>query len=174
MKPVILISGISGAGKSTLAEKLRLYLQSMGREAAIIDGDSMREFFDGDYQYSSSDRLAVSKVITYGASLLASAKVDVILASMFSQPGAREFLCQKLSVLEVFLDAEIEDCIENDVKNIYRDELQKDTPDLVGHDLQFVRPSNPDLVLYTHQESVEESFEKLVSFLREKDFLGPK
>lgn len=173
MKRVLLISGISGAGKSTLANKLKSYLAEKGQETLVIDGDSMREFFEGDYKYSAEERLQVSKIITYGASLLAEAKANVILASMFSQPGAREFLNRKLDVVEVFLDATLEDCKDNDVKDVYKKQLAEESPELVGHDLEYSRPSSPDLILNTHQETVEESFEKLIGFLKEKSlFLG--
>ena len=169
---VIVISGVSGAGKSTLAAALRSYLVNQGRNVSVLDGDSCRSFFSGALLYSPADRLMVSKVLGYGADLLAAAGVDVILATMFSQPGARDFVKQKLPFAEIFLDAPLEECMKKDVKQLYAERMAEATPELVGVDLSFHSPSDPDLVIPTHRESVEQSLERIVSFLRARKLCG--
>ncbi len=169
---VIVISGISGAGKSTLAAALKSELESRGRTVRVMDGDSCRHFFSGALLYSPSDRLMVSKVLGYGASLLADAGIDVILATMFSQPGARDFVKERVPFVEIFLDAPLDDCINKDVKQLYAERLAAEKPELVGVDLVFDSPPAPDLVVPTHRESVEASLERIVTFLRGRQLCG--
>ncbi len=169
---VLVISGISGSGKSTLGEMLRQLLVERGRHAVVLDGDSMRQFFDGALLYSAEDRLMVSKILVYAASLLSEQGVGVILATMLSQPGAREFLEQGVPFIEVHLDVSIETCRNHDVKSVYEHNEKKETPQLVGMDLAFARPADPDLTIQTHTESPTESLDRMVAFLAEKGCFG--
>lgn len=169
---ILVISGISGAGKSVLGEALREYLVSRSRNVTVLDGDSMRAFFHGETKYSPEERLMVSKTLAYGAHLLSENGVDVILATMLSQPGAREFLEKNLSFNEIFLDAVFDACADNDRKGVYRENLSRENPNIVGFDLQMARPPNPDMVIRTHAESAEQSLERIIAFLRGKRLFG--
>lgn len=169
---VIVISGISGAGKSVLGEALRDFLSGRGRKAAVIDGDSIRSFFSNDLKYSPEDRLMVSKILTFGAHLLSEEGVDVILATMLSQPGAREFMENNLDFHEIFLDACFDNCANNDRKGVYRNNLCNETPNIVGLDLHMAKPNNPDLTIQTHLEKPEQSLKRLIEFLRSKKLFG--
>ena len=169
---ILVLSGLSGAGKSTLGEKLRAYLADRGRRVVVMDGDRARSFFDGALGYSPEDRLMVSKMLVFGACLLAEQGVDVILATMLSQPGAREFLADRTDFTEIHLDAEIEHCMENDVKDVYRENLGEGQPNLVGVDLTFSQPSDPDWVVKTHVVSLDESFREILAFLAQRGLFG--
>jgi adenylylsulfate kinase len=169
---VLVISGLSGTGKSTLAEGLREILEARGRRVKILDGDGLRTFFDQSLLYSSEDRLMVSKILAYATSLLSEQGVDVLLATMLSQAGAREFLSERVSFLEVHLDAELNHVMKDDIKGIYADNSEKDLPHIVGRDLDFVPPSNPDLVIKTHKETPEEGLEKILQILKDRAIFG--
>jgi adenylylsulfate kinase-like enzyme len=169
---IVVISGVSGSGKSTLGGQLRDYLTRRGRRVALLDGDGMREFFQGAFRYSSDDRLMVSKILAYAATLLAGHDTDVILATMLSQPGAREFLQEHADFIEIFCDADLADCIENDQKRVYEQSLGAERPNIVGHDLSFQRPESPDLILRTHVQTPEESFGEMIQLLEQRRLFG--
>lgn len=169
---VVIISGLSGSGKSTLAEGLREFLANRGRNIVIHDGDTLRTFFDGALLYSSEDRLMVSKVLVYAASVLSEQGVDVILATMLSQKGAREFLAERLDFVEVHLEADLEDVADKDVKGVYKESFAREVPNVVGHDLDFHAPKEPDLTVRTHVEPPEESLKKILHFFEEKGVFG--
>ena len=169
---VLVISGLSGAGKSTLALELSKYLESSGRTVSIHDGDSLREFFDGTLQYSAADRLMVSKILVYAANVLSQQGIDVILSTMLSQSGARTFLQEHISFTEIHLVADFEQVSGNDVKGVYKDMNACPNPEIVGHDLEFTTPLEPDLLLTTDKESVEESMNKMLAFLRSRKLFG--
>ena len=167
-----MISGISGAGKSRLGEALRDFLSGRGRKVAVLDGDSIRSFFIGDLNYSPEDRLMVSKTLAFGAYQLSEQGVDVILATMLSQPGAREFMEKNLEFHEIFLDACFDSCVDNDRKGVYKNNLSKKTPNIVGFDLEMARPKNPDITIQTHMEPPEQSLKRIIEFLRSKKLFG--
>jgi N5-(cytidine 5'-diphosphoramidyl)-L-glutamine hydrolase len=169
---VIVISGISGAGKSVLGEALRDFLSGRGRKVAVLDGDLIRSYFSNDLKYSPEDRLMVSKILAFGAHLLLEQGVDVILATMLSQPGAREFMENNLDFHEIFLDAYFNSCVNNDHKGVYRNNLCNETPNIVGFDLRMVKPKNPDFTIQTHLEKPEQSLKRLIEFLRSKKLFG--
>ncbi len=169
---ILVISGISGAGKTTLGSLLKDYLLSKGKKVVVLDGDELRKFFDGGLAYSSFDRLMVSKIIVYGACLLQAQGIYVILTTMLSQEGAREFLRSKTEFVDIYLNADINQCKKNDVKSVYQRNLNLEKPNIVGHDQVFCKPEEPDLVISTHTESQDESFEKIKFFLFERKIFG--
>ena len=169
---IIVFSGLSGSGKSTLGGMLQEFLTARGRRVAVLDGDSLREFFDGALGYSGEDRLMVSKILVYAATRLAAHETDVILATMLSQPGAREFLKKHAEFVEVFCDAELDHVMQKDTKHVYRDGMTSETPNVVGYDLAFEPPTSPDLVIQPHTQLPEEGFQQVVRLLRSRGLFG--
>jgi adenylylsulfate kinase-like enzyme len=169
---IIVFSGISGSGKSTLGEMLQDFLTKRGRRVVLLDGDSLRDFFEGSLGYSGEDRLMVSKILAYVAIILAAQNTDVILATMLSQAGARDFFKKKASFIEIFCDAELDQVMKNDTKKVYREAMASEVPNIVGHDLAFERPKFPDLTIKSHERSIEGSFQQVVQFLRSRGLFG--
>jgi adenylylsulfate kinase-like enzyme len=169
---VLILSGISGAGKSTLGEALRDYLIEKGQKTTVLDGDCLRTKFEEELKYSPEDRLMVSKILAYAAHLLSENGVHVILATMLSQPGAREFMSRRVEFCEIFLDACIEECKKKDVKTVYQENLSNKEPNIVGHDLVFSRAETPDLVIETLTETPEQSLKKIIKFLSGKNLFN--
>ena len=56
--------------------------------------------------------------------------------------------------------------MEKDEKGVYKEHIGK--TEVIGVDIEFDRPQNPDLILNTSNETEEESFNKLVQFLEER------
>ena len=169
---VLVISGLSGTGKSTLAEGLREILEKRGRKVKLLDGDMLRTFFDGALAHSSEDRLMVSKILVHAAYLLSEQGVDVLLATMLSQAGAREFLGKHVAYWDVYLDADLDHVMDDDVKGVYAKNSDREAPQIVGLDLDFHPPENPDLVIATHEEPPEASLDRIVDFLRKHGAFG--
>src|SRR3989344_465512 len=164
---VILINGISASGKTTIALGLKNFLEKQeNRNVQIIDGDISRDFFGNDLGYSEEERFNAFKRNIFGAYLLSNQGVDVILSIMVSRNEFREFMRNKLDFIEIFLDADIEDCIKNDPKGVYKKVMQFDNPHMPGLDIPFQKPENPDLILNPYKEKPEESLDKITRFLR--------
>jgi len=162
---VILINGISGSGKTTLALKLQDFLKNRGRSVYLIDGDMSRKFFDYDLDYSQESRFMYFKRNSFGTYLLSINGVDVILALSVNTSDLRNFIKNRMDFMEFFLDADIKDCIKNDLKGVYKRNMHLEKPFILGIDIPFEKPENPDLILYPYRETPEESFRKITDFL---------
>ena len=165
---IIFFNGLSGSGKTTLAKKLVTWFRKRKKSVYFLDGDVTREFFGNDLGFTHNDRLRAGKRNAFGAKLVSDNGINVILAAMISNNELREFHESKLDFLEIFLDADINDCIKNDPKGIYAQALQKENPQMSGYDLKFYNPKNPALTLYPYKETPEESFQKLCDFLKKR------
>lgn len=164
---IILLTGISGSGKTTLGKALQKFLAGKGRKPVeFIDGDKVRHFFEIESTYKLEERNLVTKHIAYGAYLLAQNGIDVIVANIAGKHSIRNFLKRKWKrYIQVFLDADIKDCVNNDQKNIYKRAFKLKNPNIYGLDIPYERPRNPDVIVYPYKESVEESLKKILTYL---------
>lgn len=160
---VVWLLGLSGAGKTTLGIKFKKYLSDSNIPCALLDGDITRSFFDNDLGYSIEDRKQNLKRILYGAYLLEKNGIVPIVCNIHPWEDLRNMAREKfLNYQEVYLKCSIEECIEKDVKGVYKKNLGKTS--IIGIDIEFEKPERPDLVLDTESESEEESFQNLVDY----------
>lgn len=161
---VVWLMGPSGAGKTTLGRKLADYYQSKNVAHYLLDGDEVRTFFNNDLGHNILDREMNIKRIIFAAHVLEKNNIIPIVCNISPFEKLRFLAREKLNgYQEIYLKAEISNCMSNDVKNIYKNNMGK-TP-LVGVDILFENPTKSDLVIETNRESVEESWKKLLSFL---------
>ena len=64
---------------------------------------------------------------------------------------------------EIYLKKEIEKAIKDDVKKVYKKNLNK--TELIGVDLKFDNPLHSDLVINVDDDSPNESFKKILNYL---------
>ena len=164
---VILLTGISGSGKTTLGNALKeKLLQTLKSPVEFIDGDMTREFLESDLGYSEADRFLITKVIVYAAALLSRNGVHVIVANIAAKKYVREYMKIKWGRhIQVFLDADIEECIKNDPKDVYKNAMKLEIPSLIGLDIPYEKPLDSDLTINPHKESEKQSLDKIVVYL---------
>ena len=164
---VVWLLGISGAGKSTLGNKLKEYCDQLDKKSWIIDGDSIRDFFDNDLGFERDDRAQNIKRILLAAHVLSENGVIAIVCNISPFEELRRFARRKLkNYQQIYLKKNLEASRREDVNDMYRNHVGK-TP-VVGMDLQFDEPHNSDLVLDVENETVEESFQKIKTHLKQK------
>ena len=164
---IIFFNGLSGSGKTTLAQKLVSWLRKKNKPVFLIDGDVTRDFFEDNLGFTHSERLRSGKRNAFGAKLLSENGINVILAAMISNNELRDFHEKKLEFFEIFLDADIKDCMKNDPKGIYAEAIKRENPQISGYDLEFYNPKNPALTLYPYKETPDRSFQKICDFIIE-------
>jgi len=167
---IILLMGISGSGKTTLGKKLKEALETeQSNRVEFIDGDNTRQFIGNELGYTEQDRFLITKVIVYAAALLAKNGVHVVVSNIAGKEYVREYMAAKWkSYIQIFLDAEIETCIANDPKGVYRKALQDEHPQIMGIDIPYDRPEAPDLILKPYRETIEQSLDRIIRLLGEK------
>ena len=164
---VLWLLGISGAGKSTLGNKLKEYCDQSNKKSWIIDGDSIRIFFDNDLGFDREDRMQNIKRIILAANVLSENDVIAIVCNISPFEELRQLARKKIkNYHQIYLKKNLETSRRSDVKEVYKNHIGK-TP-IVGVDLQFDEPQNNDLVLDIENETIEESFQKLKGHLQQK------
>jgi adenylylsulfate kinase len=155
---VLWFTGLSGAGKSTLAERTRAYLKGRGYTAEMLDGDVVRSVFPNT-GFSKKERDEHISRVGFLASLLE--KNGVIVVSAFISPyrearGKIRAMCKNF--VEVHVDAPLEVCEKRDVKGLYKKARAGEIAHFTGIDDPYEPPENPEIVVRTADETVDQSF----------------
>ena len=146
---VIWFLGISGSGKTTLANALKSHFDKKGIKSFIVDGDLVRDFFDRDLGYSKKEREENIKRVMISAYVLEQNGIIPIVANISPFEHLREFARGKFDEYkEIYL--------KRDIASITNKDFVYKSKDVVGVDVAFEEPKNPDLVLDTGKLSVEE------------------
>jgi adenylylsulfate kinase len=169
------LTGLSGSGKSTIAVAAEEALVSRGRLAYVLDGDNVRHGLNKNLGFSPEDRTENIRRIGEVAKLFTEAGV-VVFTSFISPYRADRDLVRALHepgrFVEVHVAASVETCESRDVKGLYKKARAGEIPEFTGISAPYEEPLSPELVIDTSGEPVEESVERLVTYLAEKGYLG--
>jgi adenylylsulfate kinase len=170
--PVIWLTGISGSGKTTVARGIAAELERKGVPFEYLDGDTVRDFFEGDLGYSRKERTQNVRRIAFAAEMLSRHGITVLVANIAPYYEVRDFIRRKIhAYTQIFLDTSLERVMERDVKGHYKKFKEGAMDSLIGVDDSYDRPRNPDLTLRTDTESAAESVQKLKDFLVKRGVL---
>ena len=160
----IWFTGLPSSGKTTLAHALAKRLADEGYDRVeVLDGDLAREHLTKGLGFSREDRAENVRRIGWVASLLARNGV-IVLASVISpyrddRDAVREMHGERF--VEVHVATPLEVCAERDVKGLYAKQRAGELTGLTGVDDPYEPPLRPEVVVPTHQQSVDESVELL-------------
>ncbi len=168
MAKVIWLTGVSGAGKSTIGQHISNYLNSMDVPVEYLDGNLVRDFFDNDLGFTDADREMAIKRSVFGSYLLAKHGITVVVASIAGSYVIRDFIRNKLGgyYIQIYVKASIECVVARDVRGLYKAYTEGRESHLPGITQSYQEPRNPDLVIETETESIEESQTKAEEFLK--------
>lgn len=174
MQPfVVSIIGLSSSGKSTLGRRLHRYVAALDHLAVeLIDGDTVRDFLKGKIDYTPAGRRLSASVQTLVAYSLFKHGISSIVCNISPFEESRYFARSRIAnFVEVYLECPLPVCMQRDEvlhKNVYLPARRgwAEGANVVGLDIEFEVPAAADLVLRTHAETEDESFGRLVGFLR--------
>ncbi len=165
-------TGLSGAGKTTVAVALEKELRARGVKVERLDGDTVRKSLTRDLGFSKEDRDKNIERVTFVAKLLSRNGVGV-LASFISPYRATRAMVREetTNFIEVFVNAPLEVCADRDVKGLYAKAFAGEIPNFTGVSDPYEEPSDPEILLNTHEETVDESVAKCLVYLEEHGFI---
>lgn len=145
---VVWITGLSGSGKSTLCEALRPRLAALRPNLVVLDGDAVRAAFGNDLGYEEADRLRQIRRIQGVARLLATQGITVLVAALYAHPDLLAWNRINLpGYFEVYVEADIDFLLTRDGKGLYAGARSGRIPNVVGVDIPWHAPRNPDMVI---------------------------
>jgi adenylylsulfate kinase len=172
---VLWLTGLSGAGKSTVAAKLAPALAERGHRVELLDGDEVRTTLGQGLGFSRQDRDTNIARIGYVAAKLSKHGVAVVVAAISPYREARDQIrAQVDSFVEVHVAAPVSVCAERDVKGLYAKALAGELPHFTGVSDPYEPPLEPELVLHTDTQSVDDSVHQVLTWLEANQLTTPR
>lgn len=175
---VVWFTGLSGAGKSTIAQAVERELFNRGMHTYVLDGDNIRHGLNANLGFSPEDRVENIRRVSEVAKLIADSGAIVITAFIspyrLDRRRAREIALEgKAEFVEVFVNASLEVCEARDPKNLYKKARAGQIREFTGIDAPYEAPEDPEIVVHTDRQSIEESIatvlEQLLPRLRAEE-----
>ncbi len=172
----IWMTGLSASGKSTIAVVLEQVLLQRGKHAYRLDGDNVRMGLNKNLGFSADDRAENIRRIGEVSKLFADAGV-ICIASFISPYVADRDAARalhddsNLPFFEVFVNPPLSACEERDPKGLYKKARAGEIKGFTGIDDPYEEPKNPELLLPTHELSVEQATEKILELLEAKGII---
>ena len=163
---LIWFTGLSGSGKSTLAVQLEAQLHALGYKTYLLDGDNIRAGINKDLSFTDEGRIENIRRIGEVSKLMMDAGIVVLSAFISPFNSDREHVKEIVGsekYIEVFVDTPLEICEQRDVKGLYKKARAGEVKNFTGIDSPYERPEQPNVVIPTHQVSVEQSMEILLA-----------
>ena len=167
---ILWTTGYSGSGKTTITTKLEEIFKSSGNKVEVLDGDILRTIFKNT-GFSKEDRDEHIKRVGFLAHLLARNGVIVLTATISPYKAVRDELKKYPNFIELFIDCPLEECIKRDVKGLYKKAIAGEIGQFTGISDPYEPPTNADLTVHTDKETLEESIEKVLHFLKHKELI---
>ena len=171
----ILLTGLTGSGKTTISNALQRRLFDQGRVATVIDGQSLRAGLSRDLDFSAKDRsenlrrcVEVAQLVNQTGTICICAFVapnDDVRQKFRSGIGEERFIMAHLS-------APLEVCRERDTDGIYEAADKGEVTSVPGLSKPYETPEDADIVLPTHEWTVEQCVDALVDLLKTKQRIG--
>src|SRR5688572_10430939 len=166
------MTGLSGAGKTTIAVALTKLLNERGILIERLDGDVVRESLTKDLGFSKEDRDKNIERVTFVAKLLTRNNVVVLTAFISPYKKTRDYSRHEIGeFLEVYVRTPMNVLLERDVKGLYKKAMAGEIQNFTGVNDPYEEPANPDLVLDTADETIEESAAKVIALLEDRGYI---
>jgi bifunctional enzyme CysN/CysC len=167
---IVWLTGLSGSGKSTLARALERELFNRSMHTYILDGDNIRHGLNANLGFSPEDRVENIRRVGEVAKLMADAGLIVITAFispyLADRARAKEIALEAgLEFVEVHVKASLETCERRDPKQLYKKARAGEIPDFTGIHAPYEAPVDPDLVIDTECQSLNESVTHVLDLL---------
>ncbi|CAI6239959.1 unnamed protein product [Periconia digitata] len=180
----IWFTGLSASGKSTIATALEQHLLHQGLAAYRLDGDNVRFGLNKDLGFDEKSRnenirriaevaklFADSSTITL-TSFISPYKADRETArALHAAPGA-DPSDEPLPFVEVYVEIPLEVAEARDPKGLYKKAREGKIPEFTGISAPYEAPENPEILIKSHETSVEDAVRQIMQYLQEKGFLG--
>jgi bifunctional enzyme CysN/CysC len=167
---VIWLTGLSGAGKSAISRNLERELFNLGNHVYVLDGDNVRHGLNANLGFSHEDRTENIRRVAEVAKLMADAGLIVVTAFIAPYQSdrrrAREIALESgVEFFEVYVNAPLATCESRDVKGLYQRARNGEIPEFTGINSPYEEPANPEIVLHTDRETLDESTARLLEFI---------
>jgi adenylylsulfate kinase len=165
-------TGLPCSGKSAVADRVAAALKEKGLRVERLDGDIVRKDLTRDLGFSKNDRDENIRRVTFVAKLLSRNGVAVLTSFISPYRELRDRARQETTnFVEVYTKCPVDVCMKRDVKGMYQKALKGEIKEFTGVSDPYEEPLNPELVLESSRETLEESASRVLDKLSELGYL---
>ena len=171
---VLWFTGLSGSGKSTLANAIDRELHDQQYKSYVLDGDNIRHGLNKDLSFNKEDRQENIRRIGEVAKLFVDS--GQIISTAFISPFREDRdivrgMFEPNEFIEVFVNCPLDLCEVRDPKGLYKKARNGEIPNFTGISSPYEAPANPEIIIQTDTLSIDQSVEKIISYLKSKKIL---
>ncbi len=165
-------TGLPCSGKSVVADRVAAILKDRGLRVERLDGDIVRRDLTRDLGFSKKDRDENIRRVTFVTKLLSRNGVAVLTSFISPYREMRDHARQEATnFLEVYAKCPVDVCMQRDVKGMYQKAIRGEIKEFTGVSDPYEEPLNPEIVLETDKETLEQSVEKVLAKLGELGYI---
>jgi len=170
---VIWFTGLSASGKTTLAKAVEQELKARGVFfVQRLDGDVVRQDLTRDLGFSKEDRDENIRRITFVAELLSKNGVATTCSFISPYRQARANARKRChNFIEAYVECPLDALVERDPKGLYKKALAGEITGFTGIDDPYEPPADPEIIVHTDRETVEESADKILCYLEHEELI---
>lgn len=165
---VLWFTGLSGSGKSTIANAVEEKLHELGVHTYLLDGDNVRHGLSKDLGFKKKDRVENIRRIGEVAKLFVDGGVIVLSAFISPYRADRQQVRSILpdeEFIEIFVNCPLDVCEQRDPKGLYKKARSGEIKNFTGINDPYEEPMNPEVVINSNVESIENAVEKIIQYL---------
>lgn len=166
----IWFTGLHGSGKSTIAGRMIRILKEKNMPFKLLDGDELRKTISADLGYSLEERNEHMKRVANICREITDKGIMAIASVASPTEKSRDYARKILKkMILVYVKCPLEICAKRDVKGHYKKagKNEEGFEHFMKVSSNFEEPKNPDIVLETDKETIDESVNNLVGKLRD-------
>lgn len=165
-------TGLPCSGKSAAADRVAEILRERGFRVERLDGDIVRQSLTRDLGYSREDRNENIRRVTFVAKLLTRNGVFVLTSFISPYREIRAHARQEIgNFIEIYTKCPLDVCMSRDVKGMYKKALKGEIKEFTGISDPYEEPLNPEILLETDKDTIEESAAKVLERMKELGYL---
>ncbi len=148
---VIWLIGLSGAGKSTIGRCIYEEWIATESNTVFVDGDEIRRIFQADQSqadYSMEGRRKNAARICELCAWLDRQRINVVCSILSVFEETRKWNRRNYSqYFEIYLSVPFDVLMKRDPKGLYEKATRGEVDNVVGVQIPFEEPSDPDLII---------------------------
>ncbi|MGO3049837.1 adenylyl-sulfate kinase [Staphylococcus casei] len=174
---VIWFTGLSGSGKSTVSVELEKALFNQQVNTYRLDGDNVRHGLNNNLGFTPEDRKENIRRIGEVSKLMVDAGLITVTAFISPYQEDRDAvraLLEDDEFIEIYTQCSLDECEARDPKGLYKKARSGEIPEFTGINAPYEAPSNPEIVIDTENNTVEESVRYIISYLKSHAYIKNK
>ncbi len=168
--------GRPASGKSTLAKRVESQIRDADIPVENLDGDEVRKNLHPDLGFTREERGLNNRRTAFVCKLLNKNGIATVTAMITpfreAQQTAREIIEESGTFVLIYVKCSVETAAERDPKGLYEQARAGKIENFTGINHPFQEPLDPEIIVDTETQTVDESVDQIMSDLADLEVFG--